>query len=125
MSPVPTEPPVAPPSAAPPTPAATLAPPTPASATSRPAAPGKYYVLYRVAPRGSQAGSGQRGRVSFWNLTGRDVVLRVGGRTQSIARGKRVSLDLERTFEWQVDGRAAEKATIRDGDVGLEVVLRK
>jgi hypothetical protein len=114
-------PPVAP---SPEPPPATLSGPAPASPASRPASPG--YDLYRVPARSASAKAGPRARVTFWNLSGRDRVLKVGGRTQPLPNGRRVVLELERSFEWQIDGRqGSEKATVRAEDVGLEVVVRR
>lgn len=114
-------PPVAPPSPEPPP--ATLSSPTPAALTVRAASPS--HDVYRVPARTASAQPGARARVSFWNLSGRDRVLKVGGRTQTLPRGRRVLLQLDRSFEWQIDGHAAEKTTVRADDVGLEVVIRR
>jgi hypothetical protein len=112
-------PPVAP---SPEPPPATLS--APDSLTSRPATPG--YDLYRVPARTAAAKAGTKARVTFWNLSGRDRVLKVGGQTQKLPNGRRVMVELERSFEWQIDGRqGSEKAAVRAEDVGLEVVIRR
>ncbi len=87
-----------------------------------PAAGARSYDTYPLAVRG--AATGERCSVSFWNLTGRDVVLRVEGRTQVLPRGQSLTRELPRSFAWQVDGgeQRTEQVSAKDG--GLEVVLR-
>ena len=47
--------------------------------------------------------------------------------TFSITRtlNKNLTLDLERQFAWQVEGRNAETAQVPDSESGLEIVIRK
>lgn len=109
-----------PPMAAPPPTAPAPMPPVTLNAQASPS-----HDVYRVPARTPSERPGARARVSFWNLSGRDRVLKVGGKTQTLPSGRRVILEVERSFEWAVDGAAAETATVKPGDRGLEVVLRR
>jgi hypothetical protein len=84
-----------------------------------------FYDVYPVAPRGGVPPAGDRRPVSFWNLTGRDVVLTVDGRAQTVPRGGKARLVLERRFVWQVDGREPRNEDVAAGAAGLEIVLRR
>lgn len=105
-------------------PPATLAAPTPASLKRSYSAP-SFYDVYRVPARSASERLGGRGRVSFWNLSGREVVLKVGSVMKPLAHGRRVMLDLERSFQWQIDSRMPETAQVAPGDVGVELVIRR
>src|SRR5437773_416563 len=51
-----------------------------------------------------QAGApGERCKVGLWNLTGRDVTIRIDGQTRVLAKDRAVTLDLDRAFVWQLD----------------------
>ena len=135
-------PPVAEPSYAPPT----YAPPTAAPPSGSPAAPpmppaepssstlmtraakvseSSFYDVYPVASRGEARPAGDRCPVCFWNLTGHDVTLKVGGRTEVVPAGSRARLDLERRFSWQADGREPRREDAPAAADGLEIVLRR
>jgi hypothetical protein len=65
-----------------------------------------------------------RCRVGFWNLTGRDVTLVVEGRSHSLARDRALTLDLNRSFTWQIDARGPQSEQVADDQATHEVVVR-
>ncbi len=83
-----------------------------------------FYDVYPVASRGGAA-AGDLALVSFWNLSDRDLTLKVAGQTRAVAPGGRERLRLERHFVWQVEGREARSEDVADGGAGLEVVIRR
>jgi hypothetical protein len=68
--------------------------------------------------------SSDRCRVGFWNLTGRDLTLRVAGKTMAIPRDRGVTLTLDRQFIWQIDGRSERMERVAEGQATHEVVIR-
>ena len=122
----------APPTAAPPSgsPEAPPMPPadTPGSTLMTRAAKvseSSFYDVYPVAARGGARPAGDRCPVCFWNLTGHDVTLKVGGRTEILPAGGRSRLDLERRFSWQADGREWRSEDAPANADGIEIVLRR
>jgi hypothetical protein len=133
-------PPYAPPSAAPPSglpaapgtnPAPTNPPPpsgeSPSSTlmTSAKTSEPSFYDVYAVAARGGAAPAADRRTVCFWNLSRRDVVLKVAGRRQTLPPGARSRLELGRQFVWQVEGRPERSEDMAADAAGLEVVIRR
>ncbi len=114
-------------------PSSTAEPPlAPGGKSSAPPAPGqpgireaRYYDTYAVAPSTSSKPSGDHCSVGFWNLTNRDISVKVAGRNHVVPSRKNLTLDLERQFAWQVEGRNAETAQVPDSESGLEIVIRK
>jgi hypothetical protein len=142
FSPGPAAPPLAAPYAAP-----TAAPPSPAP-SSPPASPAQaspplqkvqeerssnaptgedahFYDPYPVATRDPMKPAGERCSVAFWNLSDRDMTLKVAGQVRPLPRGKSVSLQLGRKFTWQVDERRPQEETVAASDPGLEIVIRR
>ena len=66
-----------------------------------------------------------RCRVGFWNVTGRDVTLTVGGKAWPLAKDRSLTLDLERQFTWQIDQEPQHVERIPDVQSTHEVVLRE
>jgi hypothetical protein len=124
----------APPSAGPSTPepplAAPLAPAKPSAATPG-RSPGfgestSFYNAYSVAGQYRSRPVGERCMVDFWNLTGRDLVLRIEGEPpQVLPRGKSVPVAIGRQFRWQVEGRETQTTRIDDGESALQIVIRR
>ena len=123
----------APPSAGPATAEPPLAPqPTPAK-PSEPT-PGRgpgfgestsFYDAYSVAPQNEAAQGGERYAADFWNLTNRDLILRVDtGPPQVLPRGKSRQIVAGRQFTWQVEGRPAQTTQLSDGEKALQIVIR-
>jgi len=140
--------PVRPVGIAPPAPATMpllLATPTPAGPSSTaepPLAPGgkssappttgepgvreaRYYDTYAVASSTANKSPGDHCSVGFWNLTNRDISVKVAGRNHVVPSRKNLTLELERQFAWQVEGRNAETAQVPDAESGLEIVIRR
>jgi hypothetical protein len=65
-----------------------------------------------------------RFRVGFWNAAGRDVTLVVEGRSHRLTRDRALTLELPRTFSWQVDQEAGQTGRVPEGKTTLEVVIR-
>jgi hypothetical protein len=64
-----------------------------------------------------------RCRVGFWNITGKDVTIVVDGKSRSLARNQAVTMELARTFTWQIDGRQRDER-VPDGQTTLDIILR-
>jgi hypothetical protein len=123
-----------PPSAGPSTPEPPLAvPPAPAQPSAAP--PGRssgfgestsFYDAYSVASPTMAIPGGERFTVDFWNLTARDLVLRIeGGPPQVLPRGKNVPVAVPRQFTWQVQGRETQTGSVDRGESALQIVIRR
>jgi hypothetical protein len=69
--------------------------------------------------------SKDRCKVGFWNLTGRDITLRVEGQPRLLAKNRAVTLDLARSFSWQVDQEQASTEHVPAEEPFHEVILRQ
>lgn len=65
-----------------------------------------------------------RCRVGFWNVTGRDIQLQVEGKSQSLAKNRATTLELERHFLWQIDGGEMNPERVPDSQNYFEVIIR-
>ena len=66
-----------------------------------------------------------RCRVGFWNLSGREVTLMIEGKSWTLAKDRAVTLDLERQFSWQIEGRSQHAERVSDGQASHEIVIRE
>ena len=69
--------------------------------------------------------STDRCKVGFWNLTGRDITLRVDGQPRTLAKNHAVTLELARTFSWQIDGERTTNELVPAEQAFHEVILRQ
>lgn len=127
----------APPTASP-TPQAPASPP-PSTAPSLPVLPTlppprsgpgvsetrSYFDLYPVVPRNTDQPSRDTCSAGFWNLSGRDLTVKVNGQERVLAQGQSLSLRVGRLFTWQVEGRDPHTERIQSGDAGVEILLRR
>lgn len=74
---------------------------------------------------GNYAGSSERCKVGFWNLTGRDVQLKINGETRLLAKDRALTLELDRAFVWQIDQQEPASERVPPNQTFFEVVLRK
>ena len=74
-------------------------------------------------PQGPGPSAG-RCRVGFWNVTGRDVTLTVNGQARPLSKDRALTVELDRTFGWQVDGGAAHAERVPDEQTSFEVIIR-
>jgi len=74
---------------------------------------------------GQASVSGERCKVGFWNLTGRDVTLIIAGQQRTLLKDRAVTLDLGRNFSWQLDQRDAVTERVPEGEAFHEVILRQ
>jgi hypothetical protein len=63
--------------------------------------------------------------VSFWNLSGQELVLKVGSQRVTLDRGRSATLELEREFTWQIEGREMEPGRVAAKESALEIVIRR
>jgi hypothetical protein len=85
-----------------------------------------FYDAYAVASQETAKPSSDRCKVDFWNLTGRDLVLRIdGGAPKVLPRGKSLPVQVGRQFTWQVDGREAQATPIEGREAALQIVIRR
>jgi len=84
-----------------------------------------YYDSYALAPGKGSSVSTESGTLALWNLTNREVTVKVDGRSHTLEPGKNLTLTVGRKFVWQVDGREPQTERIATGEVGIEIVLRR
>ncbi|GIW79995.1 MAG: hypothetical protein KatS3mg105_1802 [Gemmatales bacterium] len=87
------------------------------------AGPGFYDVYASGQPAGRHVE--EKHGVGFWNLSQRDLTLKVAGQTYSLRRGESLRLQLADEFTWQVDQREAQVQRIAPGESSLEIVIRR
>ncbi len=63
--------------------------------------------------------------VTFWNLSDSSLTLRVSGDRRTLERRRSLTLELDREFTWQIDGRAAEVSRAPTEEGGVTVVIRQ
>jgi len=63
--------------------------------------------------------------VAFWNLTDRELSLKIDGDARRLPRGKSVTLDLPPQFVWQIDGREPKTERVPSTESALEIVIRR
>ena len=105
--------------------------PAPASETSEPpldtskpkVTESRTHGAKYVAAKAPKNAKDDRCRVGFWNITGRNVTILIDGQSRSLARNQSLTLELARTFNWQMDGRQ-QAERIPDGQGTHEIVLR-
>ena len=124
----------APPSAGPATsefPSAAPPPPAKPSAAPPGSSPGfgestSFYDSYSVASAKMDRPAAERCTVDFWNLTDRDLLLRIdGGPAQVLPRGKTLPVSVPRQFTWEVQGRQSQPTRIDLGESALQIVIRR
>jgi hypothetical protein len=118
-----------------PNPPASTAPATPAPASPGPVTPGtsrkpadtatSYFDTYTVARRPTDRPAAERCRVSFWNLAGRPLSLKVDGRSLVLGIDKKMTFDLGHHFIWRVDERDPQNENVPAEESGLEIVVRR
>lgn len=62
--------------------------------------------------------------VGFWNLSGRDVTLKVDGQSRVIGKDKAITLQVERQFVWQVDQGEPKMERVPPERRQFEVLIR-
>lgn len=77
-----------------------------------------------IATRGTASVAGERLKIGFWNLTGRDITLTVEGKSRTLAKNRSLSLELGREFSWQVERAPAHIERVPEGLAVHEVVIR-
>jgi hypothetical protein len=65
-----------------------------------------------------------RCRVGFWNITGVDVTLTIDGQARQLPKDRAVTILLQRSFVWQISGRAPQTERIPSDRNTHEVILR-
>jgi hypothetical protein len=84
-----------------------------------------YYDAYAVATNATSKSTEGRCSVSFWNVSDKALVLKVDGRRLSLARGRSVTLDLDRQFTWQIEGREEHAQTVAKTEHALDILIRR
>jgi hypothetical protein len=77
------------------------------------------------AARTADSVATDRARVGFWNLSGRDVALKVDGQVHFLAPGKSLKLDLKRQFVWREGENKPQIEQIPDNVPSMEIVVRR
>lgn len=63
--------------------------------------------------------------VGFWNLTGRDVTLTIDGKSVMMAKNRKITVELNRQFDWQADNGMQRMERVPVGQTTFEVVVRE
>lgn len=63
-------------------------------------------------------------QVGFWNITGKDVNLKVNGQSHVVPRNRTLNLRLDRNFTWQAGNSEAKQEQVADKQTAHEVILR-
>jgi hypothetical protein len=116
------KPPVKPPAQKPKMPAATTKEPPLGAKTKK--AP---VITESRSQKGAYASGSSRERckVGFWNLTGRDITLKVDGQERLLPRNRAITLTLARSFAWQIDQGETVTERVPDDQPFHEVLLRQ
>jgi hypothetical protein len=107
--------------------ASTAEPPIAKKTANDPARP----VIVASHALGNNPGAGKaplakdRCRVGFWNLSGREVVLTIDGKSLKLTKDRTVSLDLERQFTWQAGNGPQHVERVADTQPSYEVLIRE
>lgn len=64
-------------------------------------------------------------RVGFWNLSGRELTLTVAEKSWKLPKDQSITLDLDRSFAWQVDQRPQSVERVPEGQSAHELVIRE
>lgn len=76
---------------------------------------------------GSYAGVGPvlpRCKVGFWNLTGKDMTIRVDGKDHTLPKDRSFTLELDRQFTWQSAGKEPTAERVPEDQNAYEVIIR-
>ncbi|MBX9679712.1 MAG: hypothetical protein K2X38_13195 [Gemmataceae bacterium] len=76
---------------------------------------------------GAYAGVGMvlpRCKVGFWNLTGKEITVRVEGKVQVLPKDRAVTIELDRQFSWQAPGREQTMERVPEDQNAYEVIIR-
>jgi len=99
--------------------------PAPASQTAEPPASSNSTPAKRdTQSLGGEYSKGDRCKVGFWNLSGRELTIKVDGANRVVPRDRAVMLELGREFVWQAEGREPNVVRVPPGQTTHEVVLR-
>jgi hypothetical protein len=85
----------------------------------------RYYDPYPVASTDTAAPPRERCTVIFWNVSDRDLLLRVNDQSQVLPRGRSLRIESCRAFTWQVEGREAQSEKVADSESAIEIVIRR
>jgi hypothetical protein len=79
-----------------------------------------------VASQGGSSIAGDHSNIDFWNLTGKDLVLRINGEAPLLLpRNKNLPLAAGHQITWQVEGHEAQTTRVRNGESALQIVIRR
>ena len=84
-----------------------------------------YYEAYPVAVQDPARRFGERCSIEFWNLTNKDLILKVDGQSRTVMQGKSLAVDVPRRFTWQIEGRDVNQENIAMGEAALQIVIRR
>jgi hypothetical protein len=99
--------------------------PAPASKTSEPPVnPSPKPIIRDSQFLGGTYTGGENCKVGFWNLSGRDLTIKVNGTARVVPRDRAVVLDLRREFVWHAQGREPQRVLVPPDKGTHEIVLR-
>jgi hypothetical protein len=86
-------------------------------------APPAFEVYSTALP--DRAPAAARCPVSVWNLTDTTLVLTIDGQRATLGAGRTQTFEVNRDFEWQVEGRDRQKMTVPAAEKGSTIVIRR
>ncbi len=84
-----------------------------------------FYDAYAVAGATGTSANVERGTAIFWNLTDRDLNVKIDGRSHSVRRSQSAAVNVPREFVWQAEGRDAQVERIAAGESAITIVIRR
>jgi hypothetical protein len=85
----------------------------------------RYFDSYAVAANSASPRADGRFSVSFWNLSPSTMTLKVAEQRTTLPAGRSLTLNVNRQFRWQIEGRQEQTAQIAANESGLEIVIRR
>jgi hypothetical protein len=85
----------------------------------------RFFDSYPVAARPGEHPDAARCSVSFWNLTDRQLTVRVAGRSHTVPAHQRLLLELERRFDWQVERYPPQTEEVKAAHAGAAIIIRR
>jgi hypothetical protein len=83
-----------------------------------------YFNAYFLATKGQTPSWAGQCPVTFWNLSGQVLTVKVENWSFSLQPGQNRKLDLPRTFSWSAGLYGLRQQQIPAAETGLEIVIR-
>ena len=78
----------------------------------------------KVVPVAVDGNGKEMCRVGFWNVSGRDVKLNVDGKAFVVLKDRSLTVNVNRAFTWQINGKDSQAERVPDDASSQEIVIR-